>query len=210
VIHEDHWLAEPRPRQFAPAFAFWQDQREMPKHGKDRSADPRRRARIGVIAAHVAVAVVAAAALAGCASSDSAARDAAERDYRRLTGTWQLTRAIVDGQPVPEAQARATILITEGNTFRFPQASGVGTHPAGSFTINPSTVPNQVDSVAIGGVNAGQVTLGIYEILDDTHKRACWGPPGGPRPTGFDSAPGSRRILQYWEKIGPVPAADRR
>jgi hypothetical protein len=51
------------------------------------------------------------------------------------------------------------------------------------------------------------VTLGIYEIIDETHKRACWGPPGGRRPTEFDSPPGSPRILQYWEKIGPVPRA---
>jgi len=142
---------------------------------------------------------------AGCAGSDRAAREAADRDYKRLSGTWQLTRAVVDGNPVPEAQVKATVLITDGNTFRFPQASGVGTHPAGSFTFSPSTLPHQVDSVAIGGPNAGQVTLGIFEIIDDMHKRACWGPPGGPRPTGFDSPPGSRRILQYWEKIGPVP-----
>jgi hypothetical protein len=104
------------------------------------------------------------AACVGCAGSDRAAREAAERDYRRLSGTWQLTRAIVDGNPVPEAQVKATVLITDGNTFRFPQASGVG-----------------------------------------THKRACWRPPGRPRPTGFDAPPGSGRILQYWEKVGPVP-----
>ena len=144
-----------------------------------------------------------------CVGSDRAAREAAQRDYERLSGTWQLTRAIVDGQPVPEAQVKATVLITDGNTFRFPQASGVGTHPAGTFTINPNTLPNQVDSVAIGGPNAGQVTLGIFEIIDDTHKRACWGPPGGPRPTEFAAPPGSRRILQYWEKIGPVPRANQ-
>ena len=146
---------------------------------------------------------------AACVGSDRAAREAAQRDYKRLSGTWQLTQAIVDGRPVPEAQVKATVLITDGNTFRFPQASGVGTHPAGTFTINPSTLPNQVDSVAIGGPNAGQVTLGIFEIIDDTHKRACWGPPGGPRPTEFAAPPGSRRILQYWEKIGPVPRASQ-
>ena len=106
---------------------------------------------------------------------------------------------------MPEPQVKQTILITDGNTFRFPQAAGVGTHPSGSFTINPSTLPAQVDSVAAGGPNAGQVTLGIYEIIDAKHKRACWGPPGGTRPTAFESPPGSRRILQYWEKIGPVP-----
>ena len=95
------------------------------------------------------------------AASDRAAQEAAKRDYQRLSGTWQLTRAVVDGKPVPEQQLKDTILITDANTFRFPQASGVGTHPAGTFSINPSTVPKQVDSVASGGPNAGQVTLGI-------------------------------------------------
>ena len=159
------------------------------------------RGAIGSIAVSVGLALI---VLAGCASTDRAARDAAARDYERLSGTWRLTRGVVNGVPVPDQQARQTVLVTDGNTFRFPQAAGAGTHPAGSFTINPSTVPAQVDSVAIGGANAGQVTLGIYEIIDATHKRACWGPPGGPRPTGFESPPGSGRILQYWEKIGPV------
>ncbi|MGB7158398.1 MAG: TIGR03067 domain-containing protein [Tepidisphaeraceae bacterium] len=148
-------------------------------------------------------------ALSGCASSDGTVPSAAaaiKQDYARLSGEWQLVRAVADGKPVPEAQVKQTILITDGNTFRFPQAAGVGTHPAGTFTINPGTVPHQVDSVAIGGANAGQVTLGIYEIVDDEHKRACWGPPGGARPTAFESTPGSKRILQYWQKIGPVPA----
>ncbi len=148
---------------------------------------------------------VAIAMCAGCSKSDRVAQEVAERDYQRLSGTWQLTRAVVDGNALPDQQLKDTVLITDGNTFRFPQASGAGTHPAGTFTINPSTVPNQVDSVASGGSSAGQVTLGIYEIIDDKHKRACWGPPGGPRPTEFESPPGSRRILQYWEKIGPVP-----
>ena len=131
---------------------------------------------------------------------------AARTDYELLSGTWQLTRAVVNGRSVPESQLRKTILITDGNTFRFPKASGVGTHPAGTFTVNPNTRPKQVDSVGPGGPHAGQVTRGIYEILDANHKRACWGSPGGPRPTEFKSPPGSGRILQYWKKIGPVPS----
>jgi len=130
---------------------------------------------------------------------------AAQRDYELLSGTWQLTRGVDNGKPVPASVARNTILVTDRNTFRFPKASGVGTHPAGHFTVNPNARPKQVDSIAEGGSNAGQVTRGIYEIIDATHQRACWGPPGGPRPTEFKSAPGSGRILQYWKKIGPVP-----
>jgi uncharacterized protein (TIGR03067 family) len=131
---------------------------------------------------------------------------AAQRDYEQLSGTWQLTRGVVNGKPVPVTVARNTILITDRNTFRFPKESGVGTHPAGHFTVNPNTRPKQVDTIAEGGPNAGELTRGIYEIMDATHKRACWGPPGGPRPTEFTSTFGSHRILQYWKKIGPVPS----
>jgi len=106
----------------------------------------------------------------GGATAQSAAAD---RDYDRLTGTWQLTRAVVNGRPVPASVLRKTILITDHNTFRFPKASRVGTHPAGTFTVNPNTRPKQVDTIAEGGSNAGQLTRGIYEILDATHKRAC-------------------------------------
>ena len=148
---------------------------------------------------------------AGCSTSGSNAPTtqsaAAQRDYARLSGTWQLTRGVVNGKPVPANVARNTILITDHNTFRFPKASGVGTHPAGTFTVNPDTRPKQVDSIAKGGPHAGQLTRGIYEILDDTHKRACWGPTGGARPTDFKSAPGSGTILQNWKKIGPVPSS---
>jgi len=131
---------------------------------------------------------------------------AAQRDYERLSGTWQLTRGVVNGKPVSASVARNTIPITDHNTFRFPKASDVGTHPAGTFTVNPATSPKQVDSIAEGGPHTGQLTRGIYEILDANRKRACWGLPGGPRPTGFTSSPGSGRILQYWKKIGPVPS----
>ena len=114
---------------------------------------------------------------AGCSTSgpsgSTAQSAAAQRDYERLSGTWQLTRGVVNGKPVPSSVARNTILITDHNTFRFPKASGVGTHPAGTFTVNPDTRPKQVDSIAEGGPHAGELTRGIYEIVDATHKRAC-------------------------------------
>ena len=147
---------------------------------------------------------------ASCANNPpggtTAQSPAAQRDYLLLSGTWQLTRGVDNGKPVPVNVARNTILITDRNTFRFPKASRAGTSSAGHFTINPDTRPKQVDSTADGGPNAGQVTHGIYEIIDATHYRSCWGAPGGPRPTEFKSAPGSGRILQHWKKTGPPPS----
>ena len=152
------------------------------------------------------VAVITAICAINPPAGTSSQSPAAQRDYTRLTGTWELTRGVVNGKSVPANVALNTILITDRNTFRFPKQSGIGTHPAGHFTVNPNTTPKQVDSIAEGGPNAGQLSRGIYEIIDPTHKRACWGPPGSPRPTEFTSTPGSHRILQYWKKICPVPS----
>jgi len=120
-----------------------------------------------------------AALTASCVNTEvggsTAQSAAAQRDYELLSGTWRLTRGVENGKLVPASVLRNTILITDHNTFRFPKASGVGTHPAGTFTVNPNTRPKQVDSIAVGGPRAGQLTRGIYEILNATHKRACWG-----------------------------------
>jgi hypothetical protein len=40
-------------------------------------------------------------------------------NFEALTGRWQLVESAVDGQPVPEAELRKTVLITDHDTFRF-------------------------------------------------------------------------------------------
>ena len=126
---------------------------------------------------------------------------AIQADYEALTGTWQLVKSVVDGVAVPEAEARKTVLITDHDEFRFPADAGVGTAPLGKFTIDPAKNPKQVDSTSFSGPEKGQVSLGIYEILDANNKRACWAKPGKPRPTSFDSTAGSGWTVQYWRLI---------
>jgi uncharacterized protein (TIGR03067 family) len=126
---------------------------------------------------------------------------AIQEDYEALTGRWQLVESTVDGKPVPEAELRKTVLITDHDTFRFPADAGVGTAPQGRFTIDPTKSPKQVDSTALAGPDEGKITHGIYEIIDANNKRACWGRPGGPRPTDFTSTPGTGRTVQYWRLI---------
>jgi uncharacterized protein (TIGR03067 family) len=150
--------------------------------------------------------ILAAAGLAGLAASAAAqtkdAKAAAiQADYDALTGTWQLVKSVVDGKPVPEEEVRKTILITDHDEFRFPKDAGVGTAPLGRFTIDPFQNPRQVDSTSFSGPEKGQVSLGIYEVIDAKNKRACWAKPGQPRPTSFDSTPGSGWTVQYWRLI---------
>jgi len=134
-------------------------------------------------------------------ATDAALAQQIKSDYAALTGRWQLVAGTVDGKPVPEATLRATVLITDHDIFRFPADAGVGTAPQGKFTINPAAKPKTVDSLSEAGPNKGKITRGIYEIIDAGNKRACWGQPGGPRPTDFTSAVGSGRTCQSWRLI---------
>ncbi|MBA3385268.1 MAG: hypothetical protein H0T95_01360 [Chthoniobacterales bacterium] len=51
------------------------------------------------------------------------------------------------------------------------------------------------------GQDKGKTMFGIYEIVDDNQKRACWAPVGKTRPTAFTSEKGSGHILQVWERV---------
>ena len=126
-----------------------------------------------------------------------------ENDYQRLSGTWILTSGIVDGQAVPEEIRKKTKLITDRDKFSLSTGAQTGTSEEGTFTIDPTKIPKTVDSVQGSGPDKGKTFLGIYEIIDANHKRACWAPAGKPRPTGFVSRPGSGYILQVWERERP-------
>ena len=125
-----------------------------------------------------------------------------QNDLEKLEGTWQLVSGVVDGKELPAEEVKNTQIITKGNTFEFPNASGVGTSPKGSFVINPDADPKQLDSTATNGPDVGKVSLGIYEVEGDNQK-TCFGPPGGSRPAEFISTPGSGIILQVWKCIIP-------
>src|SRR6266700_2267232 len=134
----------------------------MPSSAKHTGLDKRRFSlqKARMIKAIPILAISAVLAIAGgCANGRSggatAQSAAAQKDYERLSGTWQLTRGVVNGKPVSARVAQNTILITDHNTFRFTKASGVGTHPDGTFTVNPNVNPKQVDSIAEGGPHAG-------------------------------------------------------
>jgi uncharacterized protein (TIGR03067 family) len=128
-------------------------------------------------------------------------QDLIQKDYERLSGTFQLVSGMIDGQPVAEDVRKQTRLVTDMNKFTVSAGGEAGTSAEGTFTIDPTKSPKTVDSLQGAGPDKGKTVLGIYEIIDDNHKRACWAPVGKPRPTAFNSKRGSGHILQVWERI---------
>ena len=122
------------------------------------------------------------------------------RDYESLTGTFRLVSGVVDGKPVPEDVRRKTVLVTDHNRFSVSTGGEAGTSAHGTFTIDPTKRPKTADSLQESGPDKGKTMLGIYEIIDQNRKRACWAPAGKPRPRAFSSEPGSGQILQVWER----------
>lgn len=145
-------------------------------------------------------------ALAEAAGQDGAMSkgELIKRDYDALSGTFRLASGVVDGKPVSEEVRRKTVLVTDHNKFTVSTGDEAGTSAQGTFTIDPTKMPKTVDSLQGSGPDKGKTALGIYEIIDQNRKRACWAPVGQPRPTEFESKPGSGRILQVWERTGPV------
>lgn len=135
----------------------------------------------------------------GMAQNDSM-KQLIDDDYDRLSGSWVLSYGVVDGQPVPEDVRKKTKLITDRDKFTLSTGAETGTSSEGVFTIDPTKNPKTVDSVQSTGPDKGKTFLGIYEIIDHNHKRACWAPAGKSRPRDFSSPAGSGHILQVWER----------
>jgi uncharacterized protein (TIGR03067 family) len=123
------------------------------------------------------------------------------QDYERLTGTFRMVSGVIDGKEVPEDVRRQTVLVTDHNKFTVSDRGAAGTSSRGTFKIDPTKTPKTADSLQADGPDKGKTLLGIYEIIDDNHKRACWAPLGKPRPKAFSSEPGSGHILQVWERV---------
>lgn len=127
--------------------------------------------------------------------------DLIQQDYTRLSGTFRMTSGIIDGKEVPDEVRQQTALITNRNKFTVSDSGTAGTSAEGTFTIDPTKSPKTADSVQGIGPDKAKTMLGIYEIIDDNHKRACWAPVGTSRPTSFTSKAGSGHILPVRERI---------
>ena len=100
-----------------------------------------------------------------------------------------------DGNSLAGDKVKETTIVIKDDTFRFPQLAEDATSKAGTFKLDATKKPKQMDTVS----TEKEVMLGIYELGGDSYK-VCFAPIGKPRPGEFTSQPGSGNILQVWER----------
>jgi uncharacterized protein (TIGR03067 family) len=116
-------------------------------------------------------------------------------DLARFQGTWYLTSATRDGNVLPQDKVKQTTIVFKGDTFRFPGSAEYATSREGTFTLDETKTPKEMDAISTDQ----QVMLGIYRLEENGYK-VCFAPPGKPRPTEFVSTPGTGYILQSWQR----------
>ncbi len=126
--------------------------------------------------------------------------EAIAKDQRKFEGTWALVSGVKDGKDQPAEEVSNTKIRLHGNTFMFPDASGVGTSPRGVSKLDPSKNPKWINAIDDSIDGQGKVSLGIYEFGGEGFK-VCFAPPGKARPTAFESKSGSEHNLQFWKRF---------
>src|SRR5262245_33531039 len=116
-------------------------------------------------------------------------------DLNGMQGAWNLVSAMEDGKALPEDKVKQTTIVVKANTFHFPGLAEDATARAGTFKLDATKIPKEIDTTS----TEKEVSLGIYELEPDSYK-VCFAPAGKPRPTNFSSEPGSGDILQVWER----------
>jgi len=114
-----------------------------------------------------------------------------------LTGTWQVESAILDGQAFPKEVTGTMTLRMRGGRY---EAHVGGQIDRGSYKVNETTSPMQMDIQGIEGVNKGTTFLAIYDWQEEK-LRICYSVEEGKRPKKFEATqPGHFLVVYAREK----------
>ena len=90
-----------------------------------------------------------------------------------------------DGNSLAADKVKETTIIIRDDTFRFPQLAEDATSKAGTFKLDATKTPKQMDTIS----TEKEIMLGIYELEGDSFK-VCFAPVGKPRPANSPRNPG--------------------
>jgi uncharacterized protein (TIGR03067 family) len=126
------------------------------------------------------------------------ADDDAKKEYERFTGTWKFASVEVEGKKLPPEAVKGTLVI-KGDKWSMKE--GEAAH-AGTYKVDLSKKPKQIDITFTEGPDKGKMMKGIYTLEGDTYT-ICLAMEGKDRPTEFASKPGSGHVLEILKREKP-------
>src|SRR6266436_1231753 len=95
-------------------------------------------------------------------------------DLAKFQGSWRFVSVITDGTPAPPDEIKASVLTNNGTTFTFkdPQSKDPQSSGAGTFRIDATKDPRQMDITFGTGPDKGQTVFGIFRF-ERARVRVC-------------------------------------
>jgi len=128
----------------------------------------------------------------------SDAGDAAS-GLKELEGIWEISSGEVNGAAMPSEDVAGITLTVTGNRYSVVK-SDFNDH--GTFSIDASRTPKQMDVRPEAGTSAGQKLLAIYEVGPEG-MRVCYATDGGERPKAFTTEADSGRVMFTYKRKKP-------
>jgi uncharacterized protein (TIGR03067 family) len=126
------------------------------------------------------------------AGAFQSAEERVQREEEKLAGTWQVVSVEADGQAVPAQQFRGLRMTFKAG--KFTAQKGQGDRQEGTYKLDPSKSPKQIDISRKDGPAAGRNQLAIYSLTGNTLK-ICSGGSDKERPDGFETRGKEGRVL---------------
>jgi uncharacterized protein (TIGR03067 family) len=123
--------------------------------------------------------------------------DAAKKEMASFQGTWVITAAEKDGQPLGADQLADYKLTIEGDKRTSKKGDEVVSQS--TYKLDPKQNPKAIDIAITEGPLKDKVLPGIYEIDGDTQK-ICIALIGRDRPKNFSTEAGNGHLLQVFKR----------
>ena len=127
----------------------------------------------------------------------TAADDKPKKELEPFQGNWAVKAITRNGEAVPDEAVRKLSLIVKGNERVVKEGDEVKSK--GTFTVDESKKPKQMDITGVEGPNRGKTFLSLYELKDDT-LTVCYGLDFKTRPTDLKTAEKSNTMLITYKR----------
>jgi uncharacterized protein (TIGR03067 family) len=123
-------------------------------------------------------------------------KEAVKKEMAKFNGTWNYESMEVNGEKMYLDQFKTAKMVLKDGTFSMSQ--GDITYK-GTFKVDPTKKPKEIDITFKEGPEKGKSISGIYELTEDTYK-ICHAMGGKDRPKEFVSKKGGNTAMAVMKK----------